>query len=293
MLSILIPTKDYECRNLVETLHRQGTTLGRPFEIIVGEDGSSPRGLSFNAPLEKLPHCRRVIQSQNVGRARIRNILAQEARGKNILFIDSDAVAERNDILRLYSQALEESNVVCGGFYHPEAPLTSSCTLRHRYERAADKHRSAQERSRAPYDKFATFCFAIRRELFLEIKFDERITNYGYEDTLFGYELRRRGVQISHIDAPLMHIGLESNAIYLAKVEESLRTLSQLEGTIAPTTLLRFYNRLKGWHLTNITALAWRALRPILRMNLLSNHPSLTLLNIYKIGYYCNLKRVS
>ncbi len=290
MLSILIPTKNYECRNLVETLHRQGIALGRPFEIIVGEDGSSSRGLSLNAPLAQLPHCRIIVQPQNVGRSRIRNILAQEARGKNIFFIDSDAVAEQDNILRLYSQALEESSVVCGGLYHPETPLTSSCTLRHRYERAADKHRSAQERSRAPYDKFATFCFAIRRELFLDIKFDERITNYGYEDTIFGYELRERGVEIKHIDAPLMHIGLESNTIYLAKVEESLRTLSQLEGTIAPTALLRFYNRLKRWNLTNVTAGLWRIFHPMLRMNLLSKHPSLTLLNIYKIGYYCNLK---
>lgn len=293
MLSILIPTKDYECRNLVETLHRQGTALGRPFEIIVGEDGSSPRGLSFNAPLAQLPHCRIIAQQQNVGRARIRNILAQEARGKDILFIDSDAVAEHDDILQLYSQVLAESPVVCGGLYHPEAPLTSSCTLRHRYERAADKHRSAKERSRAPYDKFTTFCFAIRRELFLDIKFDERIINYGYEDTIFGYELRRRGVPVKHIDAPLMHIGLESNKVYLAKVEESLRTLTQLEESIAPTALLRFYNRLKKWHLTSITAAAWRALRPILRVNLLGRHPSLTLLNIYKIGYYCNLRRLS
>ena len=293
MLSILIPTKDYECRNLVETLHRQGTALGRPYEIIVGEDGSSPRGLSFNAPLAQLPHCRIIVQQQNVGRARIRNILAQEARGKDILFIDSDAVAEHDDILQLYSQALRESPVVCGGLYHPEAPLTSSCTLRHRYERAADKQRSAKERNRAPYDKFTTFCFAIRRELFLDIKFDERIINYGYEDTIFGYELRRRGVQIKHIDAPLMHIGLESNKVYLAKVEESLRTLTQLEETIAPTALLRFYNRLKKWHLTSITAAAWRVLHPILRVNLLGKHPSLTLLNIYKIGYYCNLRRLS
>lgn len=289
MLSILIPTKDYNCRTLVESLHRQADATGIEYEIIVGEDGSSPNGQSLNAPLAQLPHCRIVIEQNNVGRARIRNILAQEARGLNILFIDSDAVAEHNDIIQLYTQALKENVVVCGGLYHSETPLTNSCTLRHRYERAADKRRSAKERNKAPYDRFTTFCFAIRRELFLDIKFDESIRNYGYEDTLFGYELRKKGVQIKHIDAPLLHIGLESNRVYLAKIEESLHTLLQLQDKIAPTTLLRCYTRLKSMHLTGAVLLAWRVLRPLLRTNLLSKYPSLTLLNFYKIGYYCSI----
>ena len=36
MLSILIPTKDYNCSQLVEELHKQGTSLGVPFEINTG-----------------------------------------------------------------------------------------------------------------------------------------------------------------------------------------------------------------------------------------------------------------
>lgn len=291
MLSILIPTKDYCCRTLVESLHRQADTLGIDYEIIVGEDGSSPKNLSLNAPLAQLPHCRIIVQQTNLGRSRIRNILAREARGRDIFFIDSDAVAEREDIIRLYTQALENNLVVCGGLYHSDTPLTNSCRLRHRYERAADKHRSAKERNKAPYDRFATFCFAIRRELFLAIEFDESIRNYGYEDTLFGYELRNRGVTIKHIDAPLLHIGLESNRVYLAKVEESLHTLLQLQEKIAPTTLLRCYNRLAAMHLTGAVAFMWRVFRHMLRANLLSKYPSLTLLNIYKIGYFCSISK--
>ena len=291
MLSILIPTKDYSCRTLVESLHRQAESAGIAYEIIVGEDGSLPNNIALNAPLAQMSNCRIIVQQKNVGRSKIRNILAQEAHGRNILFIDSDAVVEQSNILQLYSEALKEYPVVCGGLYHSDTPLTSSCTLRHRYERTADKRRSAEERNKAPYDRFTTFCFAIRRELFLEIQFDESIKNYGYEDTLFGYELRRKGVAIKHIDAPLLHIGLESNKVYLAKVEESLHTLLQLQGKIAPTTLLKCYTRLKSMHLTGIVLIVWRALYPMLRANLLSKHPSLTILNFYKIGYYCSINR--
>ncbi|MBR5892120.1 MAG: glycosyltransferase [Bacteroidaceae bacterium] len=289
MLSILIPTKDYSCRKLVEDLCRQANECGIGYEIIVGEDGSSPDNMTLNAPVAQLPHCRIIVRQPNVGRSRIRNILAREARGNNLLFIDSDAAAEQNDILLLYTQALKEHRVVCGGLYHSKKPQDGNCSLRHRYELAADRQRGAREREKAPYDRFSTFCFAIRRELFLSISFDESIRNYGYEDTLFGYELRRRGVEIKHIDAPLLHIGLESNSVYLAKVEESLRTLQQLKDKIEPTTLLRCYARIESMHLTGAVALAWGMLRPVIRTNLLGRHPSLTLFNIYKIGYYCSL----
>ena len=291
MLSILIPTKDYNCCALVKNLHQQAEALGIAYEIIVGEDGSSPQGLALNSQLTELPNCRIIAMAQNVGRSHIRNILAQEARGKDIMFIDSDAMVQREDILQQHIKTLEENCVVCGGLYHPAAQPDNDCSLRYRYEKEADKHRSAAKRNETPYDKFTTFSFAIRRELFLSIKFDERIKNYGYEDTLFGYELRKRGVKIMHIDAPLMHVGLESNNHYLAKVEESLRTLAKLESTIESTTLLKCYNRLKRLHLTGLIAALWSVSTPLMRKNLLGRHPSLTMLNIYKIGYYCKIKR--
>ena len=48
MLSILIPTKDYDCHQLVEELQKQGEALDCPYEIILGEDGTSPENLKFN-----------------------------------------------------------------------------------------------------------------------------------------------------------------------------------------------------------------------------------------------------
>lgn len=290
MLSILIPTKDYDCRTLVETLHRQGESAGIDLEIIVAEDGSSPHGIAMNKPLATLPHCRILTQEKNIGRAAIRNMLAQEARGKDLLFIDSDALCESDSFLPAYTKALEKSEVVCGGLYHQTELHDPNCTLRYRYERAADKRRSAKERKKSPYANFSTFCFAIRRELFMQIRFNEQIKKYGYEDTLFGHELKRRHIEIAHIDAPLLHTGLESNSIYLAKIEDSLKTLSEIDVQIEETPLLCLYNKINRMHLVPAVAAAWKMAAPALRSNLLSNHPSLTLLKIYKIGYFCNLK---
>ena len=208
MLSILITTKDYDCRQLVHELHRQGEALALPFEILVGEDGTSAANLQKNITIEELQFCRRIIREKNVGRANMRNILGIEAQYPYLLFIDSDAVIEKPDFLACYIDAAKEYEVVCGGLYHADTLKDKECTLRYKYEKRADKRRDAVTRNQKPYDCFSTFNFLIRRELFLSIFFNSNITKYGYEDTLFGKELERRGSTIIHIENRLLHNGL-------------------------------------------------------------------------------------
>ncbi|MBQ3188306.1 MAG: glycosyltransferase family 2 protein [Bacteroidaceae bacterium] len=290
MLSILIPTKDYNCCKLVESLHAQCEAASLTHEIIVGEDGSSSQGLSMNAAIDDIPQCRRVIQATNIGRAAIRNLLAKEAKCKNIMFIDSDAVVEHHDIIAKYTAALQDNEVVCGGLYHATTLDNIGCSLRYKYEKKADKLRSAAERAKNPYDKFSTFCFAIRRRIFQKIEFSDKISKYGHEDTLFGRELQRRGIAIKHIDAPLLHSGLESNSVYLEKVRTSIETLVLVENEIESTPLLQCYRKLQKLHLATPMAHIWRHTQRLLCRNLLGKNPSLTILGIYKIGFLCNIK---
>lgn len=291
MLSILIPVKDYCCTALVAEMQRQCEALDIAYEIIVGEDGSSHEGLKLNSPIDILPHCNRLIEHTNIGRAGIRNRLAERAKGKNIMFIDCDAIPEKDEIVKSYNAALNSCEVVCGGLYHADKQPYIGCELRYLYEKAADKRRSATHRKQKPYDCFTTFCFAIRKELFMQIKFNETITKYGYEDTLFGYELRRKGIEIEHIDAPLLHTGLEKNELYLHKVEQSIESLVTIEKEIGETPLLRCYRRVTALHMTSIVANIWKRLRNQLCKNLYGCNPSLLLLNFYKLGYFCYLKK--
>lgn len=291
MLSILIPVKDYNCSLLIEALHAQGERLQVPYEILIGEDGSSQELLTLNAIADRLPNCRRIIKETNVGRAAIRNLLAAEAQYPNLIFIDCDAAVERENFLADYLQALKECPVVCGGLYHPDKQPGGNCSLRYKYEKQADKFRDAATRSKAPYDKFTTFCFAIRREVFEAIRFDTSITEYGYEDALFGKELKRRSIAIKHIDNPLMHTGLEENRIYLSKIERSLHTLAGIKEKIGSTALTNAAGRLERSHLTWLFMIFWRAAKPLIVKNLLGTAPSLKALNIYKLGYYIQCRR--
>lgn len=291
MLSILIPTKDYDCHILVEELHRQGESLGLPYEIIIGEDGTAEENLRLNRMADSLTHCRRIIKKTNIGRAAIRNLLARESRYPNLIFIDCDAVVEKDDFLRLYADALKDYDVVCGALYHANEQPNDECSLRYRYEKEADKQRDAITRSKAPYDKFTTFNFAIKKDIFTSILFDESITRYGYEDALFGKELKRRGIPIGHIDNKLLHSGLESNAVFLAKSEQALATLLTIEDRMESTPLLATLRKMRALHLENIFMIYWNLRKKSLRRNLLGRKPSLLKFKIYKLGYYISLQR--
>lgn len=287
MLSILIPTKNYDCHLLVKELYRQGERLGTPFEIIVGEDGTSKDSLTNNSIADTLPCCHRIILDKSVGRAAIRNMLADEAKYDKLIFIDCDAVVEKADFLELYAVALKKHEVVCGGMYHADKMPSPDCSLRFKYEKNADKYRSAEIRNKAPYDKFSTFNFAIHKRLFDTIRFSTGITQYGHEDTLFGKELERREAKPIHIENRLLHNGLESNCIYLEKVEQSIMTLIGIKEFIGTTPLLDTAEKLDRLHLTGIFILTWKIFRTAMRKNLTGKYPILKILALYKLGFYC------
>ena len=291
MLSILIPVKNFDCSRLVNELHKQGEALDFPYEVIVAEDGTDDSMLHLNAMADSLTNCRRIVKDINIGRAAIRNFLASEAKYRNLVFIDCDAVVEKQDFLKTYAHALKDNKVVCGGLYHADNIPDKECTLRYRYEKEADKTRDAQTRSKAPHDRFTSFNFAIDKELFNSILFDISITKYGYEDVLFGKELEKRGISICHIENRLLHSGLENNATFLAKTEQALATLVTVKEKVGNTPLLDTADKLNRYHLTWLFMAYWKCSRKRLRRNLLGNSPSLTKFNIYKLGYYISLNR--
>ena len=291
MLSILIPVKSYNCSKLITMLHQQGEALDCPYEILIAEDGTESNMLHLNAVADNLTNCRRIVKNKNIGRSAIRNLLAAEAQYANLIFIDCDAVVEKADFLKTYATALAGHKVVCGGMYHSESIPNKHCTLRYRYEKEADKTRDAVTRNKASYDRFTTFNFAIDKELFLSILFDTSIIRYGYEDTLFGKELERLGIEVIHIENRLLHSGLEENAVFLEKTEQALVTLAEINKKIGSTPLLDTVDKLNRYHLTRLFMQYWKCNKKRLRKNLLGSSPSLFKFKIYKLGYYISLSR--
>lgn len=294
MLSILIPTYNYDCTRLVGDLHRQAERLGVTYEIIVADDASPiPAYRERNRAINALAHCRLIELEENVGRARIRNRLADEAQHEWLLFIDADAEVMSDSFIANYlAHTTTGAEVICGGLCHADALPSPEVSLRYAYERRADRRRAACYRAQRPYEQFTPFNFMIRREAFQGLRFDEGITEYGHEDTLFGIALGEQRREVLHIDNPLRHVGLESNERFLEKTRAALRNLASMEEVMqGHSALLKAYRWLHKMRLTRCVG-RWFARRERwLTQRLTQGNPSLVLFFVYKLGYYSALRR--
>ena len=300
-LSILLPVYNVDCRPLVAELSRQAQSLSPAlsYEIIVADDGSSDRTLAaLCREVTTHPCCRYLERSDNVGRAAIRNILAREARYPWLLFLDADVTVAAPRFLQNYLDAqqspagdAQSPAVVDGGVaITPDAHLQRT-NLRYRYELHEQSRHSAAERSRHPYRSFRTTNFMVRRDVMLLVPSDERIHTYGFEDVLFGKQLRQHGHPVVHVDNPVMLTDIETNATFLQKTEQSLLTLHQFRADLRGySRLLTFAEGLHSPLLRSAFRVCHRLFHRLERRNLQGTRPSLRLFKLYKIGYFLSLK---
>lgn len=288
-LSILIPLYNGDCRAMVEELCTQASDMeGLDYEVIVADDGSSDRAaVECCREVEYLPHCRFIAREENVGRAAIRNFLARQATKEWLLFLDCDMSIISARFLSAYLEA--DGDVVYGGYRVGDAPR--SC-LRWLYEKASEPEHTAERRRQRPYQHFHTANFLVRRDIMLAHPFDESFRRYGYEDVLFGKQLRQASIPITHINNPTGFLKFEDNSRFVAKTEEGLQTLlqhrEQLRGYSQLLTfvdgihvgLVRFAIRL--WH---------RCAGRLERRQLCGSSPSLRLFSLYKLGYFLSLEK--
>lgn len=283
LLSVLIPTYNYVCTDLVKDLSKQ---LPQDSEIIVADDGSfDSKCLQKNEEINQIMSCTYWKAEHNLGRAIIRNRLAEMAQGEWLIFMDCDARIINPLYLYEYLKNTDV-DVVCGGTATPPQCPSSDVSLRYLYERNYWEHNNADKRNKSPYSSFTTFNFMIRKEVFSQIKFDENIHSYGHEDTLFGKALMDKKCSIRHIQNPLMHIGLENNHLYLKKTEEAMDSLIKLKESLSDTSrLLIAYHKLKKLHLITLIKVWHRYTNRLEKNNLCSSKPNLLYFKLYKLGY--------
>ena len=284
-LSILIPVYNGDCRSQVEALSRLAEAIdGLDYEIIVADDGSTDRSCAEQCrEVERWPHCRFIDRLVNSGRAAIRNFLAREARYRWLLFMDAEMAVVSERYLLNYLEA-DFTDVAYGGYVVGEGERSN---LRFIYEKECEPQHRAEQRRKRPFMHFHTGNFMVRRDIMLAYPFDERFRHYGYEDVLWGKQLRTGGAIVAHPDNPVGFCTFESNARFVSKTEEALRTLYLFRED------LRGYSQMitftDGIHLPPVKwaiRLWHRVLGPLEHRWLCSNRPSLTVLKLYKLGYY-------
>lgn len=295
MLSVLIPVFNYNISELVNDLHEQLVTSNIQFEILCLDDCSTEPFFE-NSLINELPDSRYTILDENIGRSAIRNLLAENAAFETLLFLDADTKVIKSDFIEVYLNALTpETKILYGGIkYQKEAPSKVEL-LRWVYGREREAL-DLSERTKAPHLRFLTLNFIIKKSLFGQLKFNENIPNMRHEDTLFALDAKRLGISVTHLDNPILHLGLESSEVFLKKSLEACESLKQFveNGLIdyKETSLSKTAAMLETYNLSFAIKMFYKLFQKSMRANLLSKHPSLLVFDIYRLGYYLQIKKV-
>lgn len=290
-LSILVPEYNQKCFPLAFELHKQCIRAGVDFELIVADDASTDTSVvEANRPIGELENARFLEEHTNRGRAALRNYLTKTAKGEYLLFVDSDAIVPDDRFIERYLTILREKRaVVYGGVTH--RPLDGKkSSLRLRYELACDRRFTLSYRQKHPYQNLRTLNILLSSSVAQQFPFDESIQLYGYEDTLLGRTWEEVGIEVLHIQNPLIDADMESNEVFLAKTEEALRSLLVLGDRMQGySALLDCYHTIQKWHLTAAVRLFFSLFASPIRRNLVGNNPQVRLFQLYKLGYYSKI----
>lgn len=295
MISVCVPIYNYDVRPLIGELASQASALqDTEVELVAIDDGSDPQHKAINEGIERL--CRLVTLDRNVGRSRVRNLFLEHTRGDYLLFLDNDMVIGPGFLARYAATLPAHPDVVVGGIAYDKRGNNDAHRLRYLYGTTVES-RPADERRKRPYASFMTGNFMIRRVVMEKIRFDESLAGYGHEDTLFGYELQRAAVAITHIDNPAVNGQVEPNAEFLAKTHAAVRNLAVLyrrlhddEAFCRSVRLLDAYRRLIRWRATWAVRLAWLLLRwPMESHFIAGNAINIRQFSFYKLGLLCDV----
>jgi glycosyltransferase involved in cell wall biosynthesis len=294
MISILIPTYNYNVYPLVREVHKQFTKSGADFEILVYDDASD-KSFENNELINELSNAHYHKLKQNIGRVAIRYKMAEAAKFNHLLFLDADVFPKDRFFATKFLKAIEQTpaDVYFGGIKVPEHPLSPDTILRWKYGKERESM-PLSERLKNPYKSLIFGAVGIKKEVYLtDAKTLLPFKKYGL-DIYFSYILKQHQRSIHHYQNPVVHLGLEDNMSFIKKTESALETYRFLiSNQLVPAdyiSLTKYAEKLKSLKLQPVCKMIFPMLRLLLLNNLKGQHPSLFLFDVYKLLYYCRLK---
>jgi glycosyltransferase involved in cell wall biosynthesis len=226
-LSVLIPFLGDDPTRLLLALDRPDA----PVEIVALDDGSNDAVLAAHVArtIGAMRSPARFIRLRtNEGRAAGRNRLAAEARGRHLLFLDSDMLPDTADFLPRWLALVDQADPAAafGGFSLDQAPRTRANAV-HRALALKSDCLPVATRRRAPEKYVFTSNLLVRRDVFEAEPFDAGFVGWGWEDVEWGMRVSRRH-PIHHIDNPATHLGLAPARAMAAKFEQSAANFARV-----------------------------------------------------------------
>jgi len=288
MLSVLIPTYNYNAFFLVQEIHQQLILENIEFEIICLDDASKSSLNVKNKEINKLSFASFKSLEHNIGRSAIRNLLAKKAIYKWLLFLDADVIPVRSNFIKKYINfSAKDKTVFCGGLLYED--ITENFELlRYKYGKKHEEI-SVEKRTEYPNKYFFTSNFLIQKETFNRVKFEEKLIQYGKEDLLFSLELIDRGVKIEHINNEVYHLGLDKNNLFVAKTKEAMENLIFIDKqNLIDTQDMPLVNLVKKIAMVRMTKIV--GVFHLFFEKLAIKKSSVFFLNCMKVSYMCHLK---
>ena len=254
MLSVLIPTHNYNIVLLVNKLHQLLVLENIPFEICVFEDAST-RFLKKNETITNLPYVHYKRLNHNIGRTAIRQALAKHASYSWLLFLDADVMPPNKLFIKSYLEAItthKQTPIFFGGIcYTPKMPKQDNF-LRWKYGHKREA-KSVKKRLNTPH-VVMSLNLLIKKQNFLALNL-VKTDLYGL-DNVFSYHIKKTNTTVVHLDNPVLHLGLEKNARFLKKALKAVKTtvLMEEQGLLAPAErpLQKLYVSLKKWKIVGV-----------------------------------------
>ena len=303
MLSICIPVYNYDCRKLIIDLQSQIGKNDLPAEINIISDGSEKEYdllySNFCKGFGNLNGLNYTSLDVNKGRSSVRNLLAQQARYNHLLFLDCDSELISEDFLKLYIQEIDEKiQVICGGRVYPDNCISENKFLHWKYG-VSKESKPLNVRLAHPFKSFMSNNFLIEKRIFEKIKFDEKINEYGHEDTLFGFNLEKNGILIRHINNPVLHGYIESNDVFLDKTKMAVNNLVNIirshgtddKGFINTVSLSRIYFQIRSFGLSGLLFFTSKIFLQPLSKRIRKNRCGMTAFSIYKLFLFAQYYR--
>ena len=134
MLSILIPTYNYNIVQLVNTIHEQLIKSNIEFEIIALDDVSNHDIIAQNSKINILKNTQYILSKTNGGIAVNRQILCNRAKFDWILLLDADMKLKSDLFISNYLETIKHDfEVIFGGIDYESKIPNSENILRWKY----------------------------------------------------------------------------------------------------------------------------------------------------------------
>jgi len=296
MISILIPTYNYNVYPLVREIHKQASKTNLPFEILVYDDAST-QDFNLEKLLAELDNVSYKKYTDNLGRVPMLKELVQNAKYNLLLTMDADVFPKDPFFfIKLIKQTEKiDADLYYGGTGVAQQPPSKEKLLRWKFGKERESP-SLTYRKQHPYDTIVCQSTLVKKQIFQPL-IDELMVAKDYYglDIFYSYLLKKYNKKVEHYDNKVVHLGIDDNASFLEKSKKAVETYRFLyQNNLVDQNhikLVRLAEKYAPYGLCFLTKIINTLLGKPIRKNLLSTKPSLFLLDMYKLIYYCSIRK--